>query len=200
MRGYYHSKKYRSYIKNIVGRCLQKDAAAWNAFVSQITPLMLYIIEDKFRRMGFAYQKEDIHNLKQDILLSIWKDDKLHTVKDTDRVIPWICVFSSNAVSNYVRDLKMVDPPNAHSLNDLMESPYLSPIEEASDKEIQDILDSAVDMLTTKEKIIIKLAFLYKKRYRDIARILNMPLGTVLVYSKRAKSKLRKELKYIVIK
>lgn len=190
-------KKEKEDIENIIQRCIYGDIDAWDKLVKCISPLITYTIQNKFSRLGFNYQKNDIENLKQDILLSIWEKNKLHTIKNKNKAVPWICALSSHAASNYVRNLTAVDPPNVDPLplDELLKSDYPLPSKEASNKEIQDAIDRAIESLNYQENLIIKLSLLYGKKFKDISQILNIPLGTILVYAGRAKLKLKKKLK-----
>lgn len=190
--------KDKEYIKRLIQRCIHRDPDAWDEFVKHIAPLISYTIKDKFQRWGFNYQRSDIENLKQDILLSIWEKNKLETIKDN--AISWICALSLHAASNYIRDLKPTDPPYISLLNHSLKSYYPLPSEELSNKNMQNAIDCALESLNYKENLIIKLLVLYGKKYKEIAQMLNMPIGTILAYASRAKLKLKKKLKKYVIK
>jgi RNA polymerase sigma-70 factor (ECF subfamily) len=196
----YKDKNYKEVIKNLVEQCLGRDAEAWNRLIKLLSPLMVCVISEKFKRLGFRYQKSDIENLKQDILLSIWEGNKLKTIKDREKTIPWICVFTSNVTSNYIRSLKPNDLPNADLLDDSIKSSSPMPLDEMSNNEMRDNINSALESLNCKERVVIKLLLLYGKKYKEIAQILNIPLSTALVYGKRAKFKLKERLKKYVIK
>ena len=96
-------EKDREYIIDLIERCVRGDIEAWDRLISSISPFISYAIEKKLQRTGIVYQKADIENLKQDILLSIWKDNKLKTIKDKKKIIPWIYTFAGNSVSDYLR-------------------------------------------------------------------------------------------------
>ncbi|MFH1753750.1 MAG: sigma-70 family RNA polymerase sigma factor, partial [Candidatus Omnitrophota bacterium] len=112
----------------------------------------------------------------------------------------WIYTIATNAASNHMRDFKPDNLPEASVLSDSHRAQTPAAFDELSDKELYEAIESAIASLNPKEILIIKLSLLYKKRYREIARLLNMPLGSVLVCARRAKVKLRKKLKKYVIK
>ena len=78
---------------------------------------------------------------------------------------------------------------------ELIPSTGLNPSDELAKNELSKKIEEAVDALPTKEKLIIKLNLIYEKKYDEIAKILNLPKGTVSSYIKRAKEKLRCALK-----
>ena len=187
-------EKDREYIIDLIERCVRGDIEAWDRLISSISPFISYAIEKKLQRTGSAYQKADIENLKQDILLSIWKDNKLKTIKDKKKIIPWIYTFAGNSVSDYLRG------PEAKSkkflpLGNALKSPESLPDDALSNREIQETFERALRALNPKENIIIKLLLLYGKKHREIAGMLDIPIGTVLVSAQRARLKLRREMK-----
>jgi RNA polymerase sigma-70 factor (ECF subfamily) len=200
MKRDFKDKRYRKYIESLIERCIKRDRAAWDEFAKAVSPLISFIIVDKFRKGGFPYQPDDIDNIKQDILCSIWEKDKLGTVTDRTKVLSWLCALAVHKTYSHIRKIKPVDRPCAEPLKDSLESDLPSPREDLSNKQIRLEIDNALESLKHKERLIIKLSLLYNEKYSDIARLLNMPLGTVLVYSRRAKIKLRKKLKKYVIK
>lgn len=195
MNNRHKANKYKERVKRLIDRCLDKDPEAWDELVRLISPLISYIIEGKFRRLRFPYQKDDTENLRQDILLSLWEKDKLKSIKDKESAIPWICAISSHATSNYIRGLKPFDLPKASLLNFPLASYYHLPSEELFKKNMQDDIEAALKSLNHKENLIIKLSLLYKKRYKEISKMLNIPIGTVFVYARRARIKLKRALK-----
>ena len=187
-------EKDREYIIDLIERCVRGDIEAWDRLISSISPFISYAIEKKLQRTGIVYQKADIENLKQDILLSIWKDNKLKTIKDKKKIIPWIYTFAGNSVSDYLRG------PAAKSkkflpLGNVLKSPESLPDDALSNREIQETFERALKTLNPKENIIIKLLLLYGKKHREIAGMLDIPIGTVLVSAQRARLKLRREMK-----
>lgn len=193
-------KYYQEHLKKLMPGCIQKDPASWDELIKLISPLIIYITKEKFLRLRFNYQKTDLENIKQEILLSLWQDNKLETIKDNERIIPWICVFSKNAAHNYVRDFKPTDLPNSCILKDSIKSSYRLPSEKVIGDDIKKNINTAISSLNYREKLVIKLSILHNKKHREIAKILDLPLGSVLVCANRARSKLRKKLKKIVIK
>ncbi len=188
-------RKNREYINSLVRKCIKKDSNAWDKLAGAITPLMASIIRSTFFRLGFNYQNSDIENIIQDILLSIWEKNKLATITNTENAVPWICTLASHTTSNYIRAIKPFDRAKASPLSESLKSPCLDPPQEILNRKMQEDIERALNLLNVKENIIIKLYVLYNKSYKDISRILNMPIGTVLVYARRARIKLKGRLK-----
>ena len=77
----------------------------------------------------------------------------------------------------------------------LIPSTQRDPIDELTRNELSRKIDTAIELLPSKERLIIKLHLLHEKKYEEISDILNIPYGTVSSYIKRTKEKLRTALK-----
>ena len=187
-------KRKDKHIARLIERCLAGDEMAWNEFFLQTGPLIAYLASQKFRRMGFPHDHQDIENIRQDIHLSLWQEGKLATIRDRDKAIPWICAITNNSVSNYARKSKAFDLPHAGLVDESILSPDLSPIETLSREDINRRVKKAIDTLSDKQRTIIKLLYFYEKSYREISEIMNMPLGTVLISAHRARFALKRKL------
>jgi len=189
-----NDKRQNKKIADLIERCLAGDEAAWNEFFIHTGPLITYVASQKFRRMGFPHDHQDIENIRQNIHLSLWRDGKLATIKERDKVIPWICAYTNYSVSNYARSLKPFDLPHAGIADESILGSDLNPAEALSQEDTQREIEKALDALGDKERTIIKLLYFYEKSYREISEIMNIPLGTVLISAHRAKSALKEKL------
>ncbi len=181
-------------IARLVPLCLRRDPEAWDKLIRAVSPVIYSAVCNKFRRMGVKGRKGDIENITQDILIKIWEKNKLADVKDVAKIVPWLCVFSNYSASNFIRD-KAHELFGRDDLEDNHESPEPGPMSFAVSKETGCQIEEALAALKPKERTIIKLLYVYGKKYKEIAATMNMPIGTVLAYSDRARTKLRKFLK-----
>ena len=192
----------------LIERCIQKDPLAWSEFVNRYSRLIYWTIKTRLKRWNYLFQLEDVDEIHQNVFLALWKKNKLQQVKDRRKIEAWIITISANETVDYFRHKKGQMPPNTVSIfekitqkkgtvsiADLIPSQGPNPVHAADARNIHSLLERWIDCLSPKEKIIIKLNLLYGKRYREIAKILNMPIGTVASLIKRSKSNLKKRLK-----
>jgi RNA polymerase sigma factor (sigma-70 family) len=62
-------------------------------------------------------------------------------------------------------------------------------------RELSEKIDTSIASLPPKEQLVIKLNLLHDMEYHEISEMLNMPKGTVSSCLKRAKDRLKEELK-----
>ena len=189
---------------NLIDGCIKRDLAVWAGFVKKYSPLISISIETRLKRYDISVSRQDIDDIRQNILTSIWKDGKLEGVKNRADLRPWLAIVSGNAAAAYARSKFRNEPRKTISIfekigeRELVEfipSEAAGPGAETRKAELSQKIDEAIESLPPKEKLIIKLNILYDKKYDEISEIVNFPKGTVSSYIKRAKDKLREALK-----
>ena len=187
----------------LVEGCINRDLASWSLLVKKYSGLISISINNRLKKYGFDLSPEDIEDIKQDVLKSLWKDGKLNSVRNRENISYWLAMVAGNKAITYLRKKRAVLEPRPisifenqgeKSLEELIGSSGASPSEELAAKELAGQIESEINALPAKEKLIIKLNILYDKKHDEIADILNMPSGTVSSCIKRTKEKLRKKL------
>lgn len=192
----------------LINRCIQKDKLAWNEFVRQYSGLVYWAIENRLKKWDYLYTSEDVEEIHQNVFLALWKNNKLEQIKDQKRVAAWLVIVSGNKAADYLRYQKSQTPPNAISIfeeiikkdkaisiSDILPSREQDPLSKIKLDEIEKILEDELNSLSAREMIILKLNLLYDKKYREIAKMFNMPLGSVSTALKNIKIKLKRQLK-----
>lgn len=191
----------------LVNGCIERDLMAWAHLVKKYSALIRISIENRLKKYGFTLPSQEIEDIYQDVLASIWKDEKLKSVKNRDDISCWLAIVSGNEAMMHLKKERRHQPQKKISLFDRMgerelaeyiPSDKLSPLDELAREEISKKIDEAIESLPTKEKLILKLNIMYDKKYDEIADILNLPKGTVSSYIKRAKERLKNALKDFV--
>lgn len=187
----------------LVEGCINRDLSCWTVLVNKYAGLIHVSIKNRLNKYGFALNDQDIEDIRQGFLASLWKGGKLEGVVNRKNIAVWLAIVAGNAGLAYVRKARAKEPPFKVSLSekigqtelqDLIESGSPSPSEELSSKELSERIDYAFEALPVRERLVIKLNLIHNKRYEEIAGILNMPIGTVSSDVKRAREKLKKKL------
>lgn len=188
----------------LIERCLRKDMSAWAVFVTRYSPLISAAITKRLKLYGLAASDHDLKDIRQNLLASIWQEDKLADVKNRGSIAYWLAIVAGNAALDHYRSKKnmatdrfvpLSQPIGDGELGDLLPSALPDPRDQSARNELTGRIAGEIDKLPGREKIILKLNILHNKKYEDIARILDLPPGTVSSYVKRAKEKLRKRLR-----
>ncbi len=147
--------------------------------------------EQKLLRYGrkFLARHEDIEDIVQDVFVSVYQN--IQGFKSSLRFSPWIYRIAHNAFVNALRERgRIVDSLDFDTL--VSHTIYEDPEEHERDrKDVRVLLDKGLDKLPAKYREILVLYYFEDMAYKDIADILQVPVGTVSIRIKRAKEALR---------
>jgi RNA polymerase sigma-70 factor, ECF subfamily len=180
------------------------EPSAFQTIILQYSELIAVSIENRVKKYGLSLSCEEIEDIRQDVVTSIWKDRKMEEVNNIESLPYWLSIVSGNAAMEYMRKRRRWQQPDEESLSDTKEgnelidsiaSDRFDPQDYLSRNELSEKIDRSIELLPPKEKLIIKLNLLHDKKFDEISEILRIPKGTVSSYVKRAKEKLRRALK-----
>jgi RNA polymerase sigma-70 factor (ECF subfamily) len=179
----------------LVEACIAKDYTAWTILVKKYSSLISLSIANRLKKYGFSPTCEDTDDIRQNILTSIWEEEKLKDVRNRSNIAYWLSILSGNAAMAHMRRKSLGGNPKFVPMPDCEEVEAVNCETTASDKELSESIERSVGSLPPAEQLVAKLHILHGMGYRDIADMIKMPTGTVSSYIKRAKEKLRTELK-----
>jgi len=198
--------------------CINKQATnleGWSVALdaSDATLIKLYkknkhqgieILYDRYKKYvytlayHYAGNKEDALDLTQEVFMSIFKS--LDNFKEEFSLLPWIKRITVNKCLNFIRDRKEASSLNqtiegGAELQDLIHSPDNTESNTLY-RDTKQALEDAIRNLPQEERMAIILRHMKGMKYEEIARIMDVPLGTVKTYLHRG----RKTIKTCMIK
>lgn len=151
--------------------------------------------EKKLHRYGtkFIAREDDITDVVQDVFISAYRS--IQGFDASLRFSPWIYRIAHNAFVNHLRKAE-------HGPIDFDFDAFLAHavIDESAEterelKEIRAMLDTGLEKLTPKYREVLVLHYYEDLSYKDIADVLQIPMGTVGVRMRRAKEALKEILR-----
>lgn len=188
----------------LIDACLNKDMLAWSFFVKKYSRLISVSIEIRLKKCGIAPARQDIEDIKQNILTSLWHDRKLETIRNRDGISYWLAIVSGNTAMGYMKHQRRQEPYKLVSLTDkwdhgsiedLLPDGRSTQAQQASNGEVRQKVEDAFKSLSARERLIMRLHLEHGKKYGEIAGMLGIPGGTISSCIRRAKDKLRDRLK-----
>ena len=157
-------------IKEIVNELKQKDYSSFDEFYHLTIKLVHYMISNIIK------QKEQVEDLIQDTYLKFIEN--IDSISASKNPTAYLAQIARNSAINAFNKNKRI-------IND---SEYFSNL--AEEKPIDAKVDlSILDYLNETEKEIVALKIIGDLKFKDIANIVNKPLGTVLwIYNKAIKN------------
>jgi RNA polymerase sigma-70 factor (ECF subfamily) len=147
--------------------------------------------EQKLMRYGtkFLARTEDIEDIVQDVFISAYRS--IQSFDPSLRFSPWIYRIAHNAFVNALR--KNQRGPVFMDFDTLLSHQvYEDPAhDEREQKEMRGMLDKGIEKLSEKYREVLVLHYFEELPYKDIADVLQIPVGTVSIRIKRAKEALK---------
>lgn len=149
----------------------------------------------------YTSNKEDALDLTQDVFVSIFKS--LDQFKVEFSLLPWVKKITINKCLNYLRDKK-----EAVSLNETVECGCFQ-----SGSQLQDLITSpedtesltfyrdtreallkAINKLPPQERMAVILRHMKGMRYDEIAKSMELPLGTIKTFLHRGRKSMKESM------
>lgn len=174
--------------KVLIEQAKQKDEMAFTK--------LYYMYKDKIRN-NISYIMRD-NSLTDEVLnrtfLKAWL--KLHTYVNDISFNAWLKMIAVNTCIDYIRSLKNnncnVDIDDNIGNIEVSSSNTDTDIENL---ELRELLDKAMQTLDPTKRKILELYYYHNLPYREISKLMRIPMGTVKSDISRSKSKLRKILR-----
>lgn len=129
----------------------------------------------------YAGNTDDALDLTQEVFVSIFKS--LDNFKEELSILPWVKRITINKCLNFIRDRKEAVSLN-QTIDDGNEIQDLLPSHENTESKVQYLdtkksLETAISKLPPEERMAVILRHMKGMKYEDIAKIMEVPLGTV---------------------
>jgi RNA polymerase sigma factor (sigma-70 family) len=163
----------------LVSRCRNGDAAAWNEFVERFSRYV-YAITSR----GFRLAQQDAEDVFQEVFARAY--ERLSELRSDDAVRPWLAQLTRRLCIDRLRLLARDTPSDA----------------EPDEREIDDLLgtlDEAMTVRAALDKVgdpcreILDRFFCRDESYRTIGDALDIPAGTIASRISRCLEKVRAE-------
>jgi len=177
---------------DLIDKCTAKDPLAWAEFVKRNSPL----IHSAIRKALLTYSAghyapaNEIKDIGQNVLVSLWGKNKLSEVKNKECIDYWLAVTARNAVINCLKARRKEVLISDQSFFEKLPAKGIDRKTdeiESMDKKIKELYR----LLTPREKLIFKLYFKKELNLKDVSKIMGIPLGTV----SSAVTRMRKKIK-----
>jgi RNA polymerase sigma-70 factor (ECF subfamily) len=185
-------------VNALVRRCVSGDAAAWQEIVQQYNRRIYNIC---YRFSGSA---DDAADLTQEVFIKMYRT--LSTF-DTSRAsfMTWVTTVTRNLLVDHFRkgkydrvtdslDASLGNQEDGLTLADQLEDGTASPEARVRSQETQKLVHEALRRLSPELREAVILRDLQDMDYKDIAKVLNVPEGTVKSRINRGRTELARLL------
>ncbi len=170
-----------------------KNNASKDEFKQLTYPHMKLVYNVALKYCGNVFDAEDI---AQETYLMAY--DKFHQLREKSKCKPWLLtILRNNFLKTYHKKKSQQRLTESDYINFLKESLVKDDAESVLSKvSFKMAVQNAIDKLPSKYKEVLTLYYMDEMLYRDIAQVLDIPIGTVMSRLTRA----REGLKTIILK
>ena len=164
----------------LVARAASRDLKAFEQLYRIYHPRLTRFLTNILR------QPHLVEEALNDTLMVVWK--RAATYNGTSKVSTWIFAIAYRiALKTRSRSDDPVEDPGA----DVRASPEVGPEQALGRRQAQEILVAALGQLSPEHRAVVDLTYFHEAGYRDIAEILDCPVGTVKTRMHHARKRLR---------
>ena len=167
----------------LVRRVAAGEARAFEALYRIYHPRLTRFLINILRRPHLVEEALD------DTMMVVWRRPGSFT--GASKVSTWIFAI---AYRTALKALSRLDEPREDLDGDQRPSEDRSPEQALGDREVQKLLLSAMDRLSSDHRVVVDLTYYHEAGYREIAEIMNCPVGTVKTRMFHARQKLKELL------
>ncbi len=137
-------------------------------------------------------QPTDAEDLTQEIFLNFWKQDKFDPSRAA--LSTYLCVIARTRALNRISSHSSRQRSLQRLQHSALDRTSVTPLETASQTEQRETLQKALTQLPAQHRQILELNFYQGLSHADIAKQLQMPLGTVKTRARQGLTQLRQQL------
>jgi len=165
---------------------------AWAEFVKRSSPLITFAIRKALLKYsaGHRAHQNEINDIMQGMLTSLWGKNKLSEVKQRENIDYWLTIVARNAVINCLKAKRKEVLISDQSFFEKLPAKETDQTEdrfEDADKKIKEFYL----LLTPREKLIFKLYFKKGLALKVVSGIMGIPIGTLSSAVTRMKKKIK---------
>lgn len=183
---YYDSEFIKNLKDEELIRLVQnRNEAAFSELISRYTPRIWRVI------VGNSRQRRDAEEILADTWVAVW--DNISTLKKMRSFGPWLQKISYNACNRYYTSAKRSRPEIPHTDASLVEQIDQEAAPRFRQNELRTDAREAVQQLPMRVRPVAVLYYLESWSMKEIAKELELPIGTVKTKLRETRLLLRKE-------
>jgi RNA polymerase sigma-70 factor (ECF subfamily) len=180
----------------VVRRCIEGDDAAKAFFYGEYATHVERSIRRAFYKGGMACTEEDVEDVRNSLFLRLFTDEDtpLKRLKQPNSLRAWLAAIASNAAVDHMRSRIRADRLKQNVVQDptFWKSETLQNPIEISER--HNSLLNALNELHPEDRLILRLRYMQKLKYHEIASLLGLNINTASARLRRALDKLRRVL------
>lgn len=173
--------------RNLLERCLAREARAWEDFVDRFLGLVVHVVNHTARARSVRLTEEDQEDLCAEVFMTILENDLqvLRHFRGDSSLATYLTVISRRVIVRQLLKRKSIAPLSATA------EPSA---DNGSEERIQDLeeVQRLLEGLGAEEAQIVRMFHLEGKSYREISSQTGVPENSIGPTLSRAREKMRR--------
>ncbi len=181
--------------RELIRRCLQHEAGAWNDFVDRFLGLVYHVVQHVSDMRSYPLTAEDKEDVSAQILLQIVDNDyaALRQFRGKSSLASYLTVIARRTcVHELAKRAQMKEKEATVRPNEQ------EPVEKIDERpkaglETLEEVGKLLKKLPSRERAVVRLFYIESRSYEEISTELNIPVNSIGAILSRARKKLRGE-------
>ncbi len=181
----------------LVTSCLERDDQAWTELVRRYRPTVMGAIRKKLAAYCDHYTMREAEDICQEVFHLLLKNDMraLRGLRNRRHLKSWLGVIAANKAIDLARRQHVMMRHDTAAVTEERAGYGDNPSPDPEFEERKRGVESALRELSEEDEQILRMYFLERLKYREIAELKEMPVSTVSSRIYRCKKKVAKALK-----
>jgi RNA polymerase sigma-70 factor (ECF subfamily) len=187
------AKPFTSVDRDLLRRCLNKEAGSWNDFVDRFLSLVYHVIGYTAHLRSVRVSPEDKEDIAAEVLLKIVEKDflVLREFRGHASLATYLTVIARRIAIRELARRQKVKESIARGDVRLTESVYEDDPATAKSMERLEEVEKLLRRLKGREREIVRLYYMEGRTYEEISIATDVPVNTIGAVLSRARKKLR---------
>lgn len=186
------------HVSDLVARCIAGDLEAQALFYTNYNGLVERAVTRKWLQvMGARPRRADVEDIRNEVFTQLLGDRcrKLGTLHNPKAIDAWMMTVAGNHTIDHLRRQSRADRLHASMVEEVRDAYVESPDQVAMAREAGSCVHAGLAELPVQDRLILELFFLQGLKYAEIAEVVGLNINTAAARLRRAKCKLRSQLK-----
>lgn len=187
------AKSFTSVDRDLLKRCLNKDAGSWNDFVDRFLSLIYHVIGYTAHLRSVRVSPEDKEDIAAEVLLKIVEGNfqVLREFRGHASLATYLTVIARRiAMRELARRQKVKDAISRGDVRFTEAEPDDAPAATKSLERLEEV-EKLLKKLSGREREIVRLYYFEGRTYEEISIATDVPVNTIGAVLSRARKKLR---------
>ena len=187
------AKSFTSVDRDLLKRCLNKDAGSWNDFVDRFLSLIYHVIGYTAHLRSVRVSPEDKEDVAAEVLLKIVENgfQVLREFRGQASLATYLTVIARRiAIRELARRQKVKESISRGDVRFVEADPEDGPAAAKSIERLEEV-EKLLKRLSGREREIVRLYYFEGRTYEEISIATDVPVNTIGAVLSRARKKLR---------